>query len=159
MEGQSERETTIPQSEQVGISEPNQNDPPNDLKENRLKIFVESIFEGLPVTIVMSLFTIWALFSDDIRLAAAPKEADETFVIIISIAFFLFFIECLAGCYYKPGYLELPSFTPVPGETIFGKIKRICNLGSFYFWLDIIATVSLIFEVFFFFFLSSSSFF
>ena len=148
-EHQSEKESQIPRSEteKVGISEPNQRiASPRSFHESFKKI-VEKIAESLPVTILMSIFTIWALFSDDIRLSSAPKDADPAFVVIISIAFFLFFVELLAGCYYKEGYLKLPSFTPIPGETFAGKLKRIFNIGSFYFWLDIIATVSLIFEV------------
>jgi hypothetical protein len=116
-------------------------------KEMHFKEMVELAAESLPVTIVMSLFTVWALFSDDIRLAATMQDADEGFMIVISIAFFLFFAELIAASYYKEGYLILPSFTPVPGESFCDKVKRVTNLGSFYFWLDIIATLSLIFEV------------
>jgi hypothetical protein len=115
--------------------------------EMHFKEIVELVAESLPVTIVMSLFTIWALFSDDIRLAATMQDADEGFMIVISIAFFLFFVELIAASYYKEGYLILPSLTAVPGETFCDKVKRLTNLGSFYFWLDIIATLSLIFEV------------
>lgn len=117
-------------------------------KEMHFKEMVELVAESLPVTIVMSLFTVWALFSDDIRLAATMKDADEGFMIVISIAFFLFFIELIAASYYKEGYLILPSFTPVPGESFCDKLKRVTNVGSFYFWLDIIATLSLIFEIY-----------
>mmetsp|Transcript_19317 Transcript_19317/g.32403 ORF Transcript_19317/g.32403 Transcript_19317/m.32403 type:complete len:858 (-) Transcript_19317:6061-8634(-) len=116
-------------------------------KEMHFKEMVELAAESLPVTIVMSLFTIWALFSDDIRLSLSSKEADEGFMIVISIAFFLFFIEMVAASYYKEGYLILPSFTPVADESFCDKVKRVTNLGSFYFWLDFIATCSLIFEI------------
>lgn len=139
-------EPTVPPAESVGITEPKSNDSQLP-SQPYLKQLVESVAESLPVTIVMSLFTIWALFSDDIRLAAAPKEADEGFVVVISIAFFLFLAELLAACYYKEGYLDLPNFTPVPNEKFSDKCKRLLNFGSFYFWLDVIATVSLIFEV------------
>jgi hypothetical protein len=149
MEPKSEIEPTIPAPESVGIGEPKPNDAEvlPEQQQPYLKALVETVAESAPVTIVMSLFTIWALFSDDIRLAAAPKEADEAFVIVITIAFFLFATELIAGCFYKEGYLHLPSFTEVPNETFWGKVKRIVNFGSFYFWLDVIATVSLVFEV------------
>lgn len=150
MEPKSEIEPTVPGPESVGISEAKPNDAevvPEQQQQPYLKALVESVAESGPVTVIMSLFTIWALFSDDIRLAAAPKEADEAFVIVITIAFFLFLAELLAGCYYKVGYLHLPNFTPAPNESFWGKVKRIVNFGSFYFWLDVIATVSLIFEV------------
>lgn len=116
-------------------------------KEMHFKEMVELVAESLPVTIIMSLFTVWALFSDDIRLAATKQDADEGFMIVISIAFFLFFLELIAASYYKEGYLILPNFSSVPEETFCDKVKRLTTLGSFYFWLDIIATLSLIFEV------------
>jgi hypothetical protein len=122
-------------------------DPPESSPASFLSHYVELITESLPVTILMSLFTIWALFSDDIRLAATTKEADMGFMIVISIAFILFSLELLAGCIYKENYLCLPDFKPLPQETLTQKIRRICTFGSFYFWLDLIATVSLIFEV------------
>jgi hypothetical protein len=147
MEARIENDPTIPRPEAVGINEPNPEIPAEISTHSHMKIFVESVAESLPVTIVMSLFTIWALFSDDIRLAAASKDADEGFVIVITIAFFLFLTELLAACFYKEGYLELPKFTPVPNESFTDKIKRIINFGSFYFWLDVIATASLIFEI------------
>jgi hypothetical protein len=109
--------------------------------------YIEIVVESLPVTILMALFTIWALFSDDIRLAATSKEADLGFMIVITIAFFLFGLELIAGCLYKEGYLMLPDLTPVPGETVPQKLKRLFSFGSFYFWLDVLATVSLLFEV------------
>lgn len=109
--------------------------------------YVELITESLPVTILMSLFTIWALFSDDIRLAATTKEADVGFMVVISIAFILFSLELVAGCIYKENYLCLPSLKGSPQETWTQKIQRICSVGGFYFWLDLIATVSLVFEV------------
>lgn len=116
--------------------------------DNHFKHWVEICAESLPVTIVMSLFTIWALFSDDIRLSGTRKSADEGFTVVISIAFFLFFLEMLAASYYKEGYLNLPNMTPAPGETFGAKLGRLLNIGSFYFWLDLIATASLVFEVF-----------
>jgi hypothetical protein len=108
---------------------------------------LETIAESGPVMIVMSLLTIWALFSDDIRLSVAKKDADFVWAVVISIAFFLFLAELLASCTYKKGYLGLPNFRPVPGEFFRHKFHRLLNFGSFYFWLDLIATVSLIFEV------------
>mmetsp|Transcript_8812 Transcript_8812/g.13189 ORF Transcript_8812/g.13189 Transcript_8812/m.13189 type:complete len:887 (-) Transcript_8812:178-2838(-) len=108
---------------------------------------VELVAESLPVTIIMSLFTIWALFSDDIRLAATDIDADDGFEAVISIAFFLFLLEIFAASYYKEGYLHLPSLTPEANESYKDMFNRLCNIGSFYFWLDCIATASLIFEI------------
>jgi hypothetical protein len=142
-----EGETGSPRS-QTGNEESGDNVTPHLApKEMHFKEMVELVAESLPVTIVMSLFTVWALFSDDIRLSLTYKDADEGFMVVISIAFFLFFIEMVAASYFKEGYLILPSFKAVPDETFGDKVKRLTTLGSFYFWLDFIATVSLIFEV------------
>lgn len=135
-----EPSTTIPPSNSEPIPE----------KESISKQFVqiiEKITESLPVTILMSLFTIWALFSDDIRLSSTDVTADFAFMVVISIAFFLFALELIAGCIYKEGYLNLPDLSYLPGESIWKRLQRICNFGSFYFWLDMVATLSLIFEV------------
>ena len=138
----------IPVSPRDGQDEQGANLSPAPLSSwDRAKAVVEVIAESLPVTIIMSLFTIWALFSDDIRLAAADSTADEGFMVVISIAFFLFLLEIFAASFYKEGYLCLPNFTPAPHETKWDMVKRLCNFGSFYFWLDWIATLSLIFEV------------
>eukprot|EP00605_Chrysophyceae_sp_TOSAG23-4_P002664 GSChrysophyteH1.ASY1.ANO1.2940.1 assembled CDS len=80
----------------------------------------------------MAIVTIWALFSDDLRTAAAPKSADDAFIGIISLAFFLFILEILAASFCKDDYLHF--------------IRR-SKFGSFYFWSDVIATLSLIFEI------------
>lgn len=108
---------------------------------------LEKITESLPVTILMSLFTIWALFSDDIRLSSTDKSADNIFMIIITIAFFLFSLELIAACIYKEGYLNIPNFEQFKNQNYIKNFQNILQIGSFYFWLDIVATISLIFEV------------
>ena len=60
-------------------------------------------------------------FCADIRVASFEKDADVTFWTLSAISLFLFFFEFLAFSLAKPGYLF-----------------------SFYFWLDLIATLSLI---------------
>lgn len=143
-----EADGDFPVSPREGQEEENVDVAPPPLSAwDKAKVVVEMVAESLPVTIIMSLFTIWALFSDDIRLAATDSTADEGFMVVISIAFFLFLLEIFAASFYKEGYLCLPNFTPTPGESKWDIVKRLCNFGSFYFWLDWIATLSLIFEV------------
>ncbi len=62
-----------------------------------------------------------SFFCADIRVASFDKDADVTFWTLSTIALFLFFFEFVAFSLAKPGYLF-----------------------SFYFWLDLIATLSLI---------------
>ena len=111
---------------------------------------VKSIGESsmfISFMIVLALFTI---FSDDIRLSLTTKSADSSFEAVTSIIFFIFVLEILMTCYYKEDYMTLPSFKKRPKEkgphTWKSWIKRF-RFGSFYFWLDCIATFSLMVEV------------
>ena len=110
---------------------------------------VKNVAENTQLTIVMTILTIWALLDDDIRLSTAPKSGDIAFEVIISIAFFLFSAEILANCYYKAGYLNLPNWAKLKDRSLPWDewLKNATNVGSFYFWLDIIATFSLVAEV------------
>jgi hypothetical protein len=110
---------------------------------------VKNVAENTQLTIVMTIITIWALLDDDIRLAAAPKSGDIAFEVIISIAFFLFSAEILASCYYKSGYLNLPKWSKLIDRSLSWSewLENATNFGSFYFWLDVLATFSLVVEV------------
>lgn len=112
----------------------------------RAKATVEAIFESFLFVGLMALATIWALYNDDIRLSATGKDADPAFEIVISIVFFLFLLELLASSFYKEGYLNLPQWEALPNETTWQTWKRRAIFGSFFFWLDIVATFSLILE-------------
>lgn len=122
--------------------------PPPPTRFEMFKLGLKAIIESRQITAIMAIFTVWALFGDDIRLAATGKEADEAFLKLISVIFFCFILELICVSIYKPDYFVLPEFAKLPGESNFQMVKRICTgVGSFYFWLDVIATVSLIFEV------------
>jgi hypothetical protein len=96
----------------------------------------------------MIVIALWSIFSDDIRLASTTKDADRAFAIVISIIFFLFLLEILIQCYYKEDYMLIPSKRPKdgPANTWKAILKRF-RFGSFYFWLDLIATFSLVAEI------------
>ena len=72
----------------------------------------------------MTMVTLYALFMDDIRVLACPVSADEILWGVTTGAFALFIIELILSSLAIDGYL----------------------LG-FYFWLDLIATVSLISDI------------
>lgn len=69
----------------------------------------------------MTIVTIYALFGDDIRIVAFEKSADSIFFGLAALSFICFSTELIASWYAKPEY----------------KL-------SFYFWLDLIATLSVI---------------
>ena len=72
----------------------------------------------------MTAITIYALFGDDVRTLAFTKNADDVFYVITIVCMLFFSLEVLISSIAKEGYF----------------------LG-FYFWLDFIATVSLIFDI------------
>lgn len=69
----------------------------------------------------MTLMTIYALFGDDLRLLAASKEHDNGFYALACICLVLFSLEIALASIAKKNYFI-----------------------GFYFWLDIISTLSLI---------------
>lgn len=75
-------------------------------------------------TAFMTLLTIYALFGDDIRLCATDKSADDIFFGLTSLSLAFFAIEIVLNSIAREGYF----------------------LG-FFFWLDLISTVSLITDI------------
>lgn len=120
---------------------------PKQLLIERAKKTVEYYLEHMYTLLFMSIITIWALYDDDIRLSATMKSADQTFEIIISIIFFIFLAEICFQCFYKKDYLWFPAWEPLFKETWIQTWVRRAQFGSFYFWLDWISTLSLLFEV------------
>jgi hypothetical protein len=72
----------------------------------------------------MSIVTLYSLFGSDINNLAFGVAADPVFWTMSAIALGLFSIEIILACASKEGYL-----------------------GNFYFWLDLISTVSLITDI------------
>lgn len=88
--------------------------------ESNIRGQVRDIVEGKFVTIVMALLTVFALLGDDMRLWFTTKEADIYFNAGFSLSMLLFTIELLIN------------------SMVVDDFKY-----SFFFWLDIIATISL----------------
>jgi hypothetical protein len=80
--------------------------------------------EGKFVTIVMSLVTLYALVGDDIRLWVTDKNADLIFNSGLLISFLLFTAEIMLNT------VAIDEFK-----------------YSFFFWLDIIATLSVVIDI------------
>lgn len=113
----------------------------------RAAVTAEKIGENPLFSFTMIIMTIWALYQTDIRLAGTDLEADTGFEAVISIIFFFFLFEIGLQCLYKNEYFERPKWSPEPDETWLDTWYRRTQIGSFYFWLDWIAALSLIFEV------------
>lgn len=72
----------------------------------------------------MTIITVYSLFGDDVRLLAFDIRADVIFNILTAISFCAFSFEIILACIAKDEYW----------------------LG-FYFWLDLISTISLITDI------------
>lgn len=73
------------------------------------------------VVVYMTLLTIYALYMDDIRMIALPPDYDDIFYGITLVAMICFALEILIASYAKDDYMY-----------------------SFFFWLDIISTISMV---------------
>ena len=101
--------------------------PPPTATQVRLQNLQKKVVKFLdskPVTIFMTISTVFALFGDDIRLASAPAAADNSFSNVSFAVLILYTVELLLNVLAKPNYL-----------------------WSFYFWLDLVSTASLIVDV------------
>lgn len=115
-------------------------------EEGSVAASVLTILDHRGTQAVMAFLTIYALFGDDMRLTIDtddPAGADAVFLAISTIAFFAFCVEFALSCFAKPGYLGTIEIGIPP---FFGT-KFKFSIASFYFWLDIIATASLITEL------------
>eukprot|EP00899_Mesostigma_viride_P006218 jgi/Mesvir1/15598/Mv03208-RA.1 len=98
-----------------------------DSKRRRQHPWLEKISRAIDhpsTTVFMLVITIWALVGEDIRLAATYKGADGVFVGLVIMCLVLFSLELILASISKPDYF----------------------LG-FYFWLDLIATLSLLLDL------------
>jgi hypothetical protein len=84
---------------------------------------VRKVLDHWSVVLAMSLITIYALFFDDIRVIAIPKTYDWP-IEVLTVVFTMFFaVEILLAVFVKPKYF-----------------------GSFFFWLDLVATISMVLD-------------
>jgi len=96
----------------------------NDDDELPIRQRTREFIEGRYITILMSLTTLFALFGDDFRLWFTTKDADPYFYGGLSASFLLFTIEIFIN------------------SCVVNDFKF-----SFFWWLDIIATLSLILDI------------
>ena len=82
---------------------------------------VLAFLDGRVTTIIMTIFLFYALFGDDVRVALFPKSADTVFFSFSLVALILFTLELLLNSIARRDYVL-----------------------RFYFWLDFVATLSLI---------------
>ena len=95
-----------------------------DDDEVTIRMKVREIVEGKVVTTVMTVFTLFALFGDDFRLWFFDSYIDPYFYVALIISLLLFALEILLN------------------SCVVDDFKY-----SFFFWLDIVATLSLVVDI------------
>ena len=95
-----------------------------EVKKSAWRKKIKKFVDSTPVLIVMSIFTVFVLFITDIQAAFLRKNVDYGLNVIQCILFVLFGIEIVLASIGKPEYLL-----------------------SFFFWLDLIATLSMIEDI------------
>lgn len=90
----------------------------------QVKNYIKSLLDAPAVTILMALVTLFALVGDTLRQWLTMKEADPYFDSLLILSMFLFSLEILLN-------------------TIVMEDSKY----SYFFWLDIIATMSLVFDI------------
>jgi hypothetical protein len=93
-------------------------------KKKKEKNFFTHIVDSNYFIAFMTFLTIIALFSNDLQSAWLDSDIDFSFDIMQSCLLFFFSIEIIMTCLAKRGYI-----------------------GSFFFWLDLISTISLIQDI------------
>jgi hypothetical protein len=73
---------------------------------------------------MMVIITLWSLFADDIRASCLAPSYDLGFSVVTQIVMIIFFLEIVVLIIFKEDYFM-----------------------SFYFFLDILSTVSLILDI------------
>ena len=89
--------------------------------EGNIRQRVREFIDGKLVTLVMTSVTLWALFGDDIRVYATDKPADVYFEVSFVVSLVLFVLELFATSLVVDDYKY-----------------------SFFFWLDVLAAISLV---------------
>jgi len=91
-----------------------------------LRLRVRSVIDGKWVTVVMAVIALWVLFGDDIKVMTTGRWSDQGFAISYVFSLSLFIIEIIVNSLVVDEY----KF-------------------SFFFWLDVIAALSLLPDIYF----------
>ena len=120
------RRTVSPQIQQMSLLQDSIENFDLSLKPNkpRWKARCETFLESYPFVIFIAVVTVYSLFFDDSREVACSLDYDDIFFSFTCASFGIFTIEI-----------------------IFGSICREEYFLTFFFWLDIIATASMITDV------------
>jgi len=133
-------------------------------RTNRLRnrqAIASTLIDANVSIVFMTLVTIYVLYGDDARiLLAFDPGFDIVFVVLNSIAFVLFFIEIVVLCWCRESYFKTPNLVAmrelftldcwaerISTQSWLGEVGTAVSIGSFYFWLDLISTLSMMIDM------------
>ncbi|KAL4852756.1 Ras guanine nucleotide exchange factor W [Chlorella vulgaris] len=90
----------------------------------RWRARVHKVLQSGPALLTSLILTIMILYSDSLRQACTPKSADPYFLAFTCFVAVVFSLEAAAGCLANPRYAK-----------------------TFYFWVDIISTISILLDI------------
>jgi hypothetical protein len=93
-------------------------------RPNKCKMVAKKIINHWAVVLFMTLATLYALFFNDIKVLCLDKSSDNIESSITTFVFICFFLEIVINC-----------------------ISDYHYIGSFFFWLDLTSTISLVFDI------------
>ena len=93
-------------------------------EESQCKKNIKKLLQNIVFQVFITLIALFSLFSDDIRMAAFDASADLTFDIIHMILILIFFVEIILN------WIALEEYR-----------------FSFYFFLDVISSLSILLDI------------
>jgi hypothetical protein len=118
------RRVTENKEEEVIVKKVEEKPMPRATKKEIAHRIIKKTIESNYFISFMTLLTLIALFSNDIQAAWLPSSVDNPFDILGTLLLFFFSLEILLTCIVNREYIN-----------------------SFFYWLDIIATISLIQDI------------
>lgn len=115
----------------------NKSESPNNKGDGEIDVFkvsevirskriiaLENLIEGKGFQTVVTLFTLYALFAADLKYLISTKDSDDIWDSFTIFSLCIFSFEICCSIFYKKNYLL-----------------------SFFFWLDVLSTITLIFDL------------
>eukprot|EP01082_Thalassiosira_pseudonana_P013135 g12129.t1 g12129 contig6:1276257-1277974(-) len=124
------------------------------------KVRIDRLIDSNAAITFMSLVTVYALYGDDVRILAFEPSSDGAFLAMSTIAFMSFLLEISLLCWCRDNYLQKPDLEALKeictvrhwnrresAVAYMKKLGKALHMGSFYFWLDLISTFSMVIEM------------
>lgn len=109
---------------------------------------------SIPYLVFSTLITVIAIFLSDVRLAVTPPSADKFFTVLASLCLVQFAIELVRHAWSRAQTLAFASCiisahsqNSQSSQVWTSAVKPGYFLKSFWFWLDLISTASLLLDI------------